>query len=96
MSESLADTRIGSGSDHTVFLNFIGVPVLGLGFEGDYGVYHSAYDDFFWMNHFGDPGYKYHTLMSQLWGSNGAAPRECRPAPIRLRDLCQQHPPVRK
>ena len=67
-SETLADTRIGSGSDHTVFLNFIGMPVLGLGFEGDYGVYHSAYDDFFWMNHFGDPGYKYHTLMTQLWG----------------------------
>ena len=65
---TLADTRIGSGSDHTVFLNFIGMPVLGLGFEGDYGVYHSGYDDFFWMNHFGDPGYKYHTLMSQLWG----------------------------
>ena len=68
LNESLADTRIGSGSDHTVFLNFIGMPVLGLGFEGDYGVYHSAYDDFFWMNHFGDPGYRYHTLMSQLWG----------------------------
>lgn len=67
-SSTLADTRIGSGSDHTVFLNFDGVPVLGLGFEGDYGVYHSAYDDFYWMNHFGDPGYKYHTLMSQLWG----------------------------
>src|SRR5579863_111461 len=67
-NQTLADTRIGSGSDHTVFLNFIGMPVLGLGFEGDYGVYHSAYDDFFWMNHFGDPGYKYHTLMSQLWG----------------------------
>jgi N-acetylated-alpha-linked acidic dipeptidase len=65
---TLADTRIGSGSDHTVFLNFIGMPVIGLGFEGDYGVYHSAYDDFFWMNHFGDPGYRYHTLMSQLWG----------------------------
>ncbi len=64
----LADTRIGSGSDHTVFLNFIGMPVIGLQFDGDYGVYHSAYDDFYWMNHFGDPGYKYHTLMSQLWG----------------------------
>jgi len=64
----LADTRIGSGSDHTVFLNFIGMPVIGLGFDGDYGVYHSAYDDFYWMNHFGDPGYRYHTLMSQLWG----------------------------
>ena len=68
IDDSLADTRIGSGSDHTVFLNFIGMPVLGLGFDGDYGVYHSAYDDFYWMNNFGDPGYKYHTLMSQLWG----------------------------
>jgi N-acetylated-alpha-linked acidic dipeptidase len=67
-NSTLADTRIGSGSDHTVFLNFVGMPVLGLGFVGDYGVYHSGYDDFFWMNHFGDPGYKYHTLMSQLWG----------------------------
>jgi N-acetylated-alpha-linked acidic dipeptidase len=65
---TLADTRIGSGSDHTVFLNFVGVPVIGLGFEGPYGVYHSMYDDFYWMNHFGDPGYRYHTLMSQLWG----------------------------
>jgi N-acetylated-alpha-linked acidic dipeptidase len=64
----LADTRIGSGSDHTVFLNFVGMPVIGLGFEGPYGVYHSMYDDFYWMNHFGDPGYRYHTLMSQLWG----------------------------
>jgi len=68
IDNSLADTRIGSGSDHTVFLNFIGMPVLGLGFDGDYGVYHSAYDDFYWMNHFGDPGYRYHTLMTQLWG----------------------------
>jgi N-acetylated-alpha-linked acidic dipeptidase len=67
-NETLADTRIGSGSDHTVFLNFIGMPVIGLQFDGDYGVYHSAYDDFYWMNHFGDPGYRYHTLMSQLWG----------------------------
>jgi len=46
----------------------VGMPVLGLQFDGPYGVYHSAYDDFFWMNHFGDPGYRYHTLMSQLWG----------------------------
>src|SRR5450759_440870 len=27
------------------------------------------YDDFYWMNHFGDPGYRYHVLMSQLWGT---------------------------
>jgi N-acetylated-alpha-linked acidic dipeptidase len=68
VDSGLADTRIGSGSDHTVFLNFVGIPVIGLEFDGDYGVYHSAYDDFYWMNHFGDPGYRYHTLMSQLWG----------------------------
>src|SRR5256885_2258278 len=65
---TLVNTRIGSGSDHTVFLNFIGMPVIGLGFQGPYGVYHSMYDDFYWMNHFGDPGYRYHTLMSQMWG----------------------------
>jgi N-acetylated-alpha-linked acidic dipeptidase len=65
---NLADTRIGSGSDHTVFLNFVGIPVIGLQFDGPYGVYHSGYDDFYWMNHFGDPAYRYHTLMSQLWG----------------------------
>ncbi len=65
---NMANTRIGSGSDHTVFLNFVGLPVMELQFNGPYGVYHSMYDDFYWMNHFGDPGYKYHTLMSQLWG----------------------------
>jgi N-acetylated-alpha-linked acidic dipeptidase len=65
---NLPNTRIGSGSDHTVFLDFVGLPVMDLAFEGDYGVYHSMYDDFYWMNHFGDPGYRYHTLMTQLWG----------------------------
>jgi N-acetylated-alpha-linked acidic dipeptidase len=64
----LAETRIGSGSDHTVFLNYLGIPTMLLQFDGPYGVYHSTYDDFYWMNHFGDPGYRYHTLMSQLWG----------------------------
>jgi N-acetylated-alpha-linked acidic dipeptidase len=64
----LANTRIGSGSDHTVFLNFLGIPVMGLTFVGPYGVYHSMYDDFYWMNHFGDPGYHYHAVMTQLWG----------------------------
>jgi N-acetylated-alpha-linked acidic dipeptidase len=65
----LANTQIGSGSDHTVFLNFLGIPTIGLTFVGPYGVYHSLYDDSFWMNHFGDPGYRYHALMTQLWGT---------------------------
>jgi len=65
---NVVNTRIGSGSDHTVFLNFLGRPVITLEFDGPYGVYHSVYDDYYWMNHFGDPGYKYHAAMSQLWG----------------------------
>jgi N-acetylated-alpha-linked acidic dipeptidase len=64
----LANGLIGSGSDHTVFLNFLGIPTMNLSFVGPYGVYHSLYDDYFWMNHFGDPGYRYHALMTQLWG----------------------------
>jgi N-acetylated-alpha-linked acidic dipeptidase len=64
----LVDTRIGSGSDHTVFLNYVGVPTVGLQFDGPYGVYHSMYDNFYWMNQFGDPGYRYHTLCAQVWG----------------------------
>jgi N-acetylated-alpha-linked acidic dipeptidase len=67
-ASNVVDVRIGSGSDHTVFLNHDGVPVVGLQFDGPYGVYHSVYDNFYWMNHFGDPGYRYHALMSQLWG----------------------------
>ncbi|MGH9804999.1 MAG: transferrin receptor-like dimerization domain-containing protein [Candidatus Acidiferrales bacterium] len=64
----LVNTRVGSGSDHTVFLNFLGIPVLLPDFEGPYGVYHSLYDSFYWMNQFGDPGYRVHALLTQLWG----------------------------
>jgi N-acetylated-alpha-linked acidic dipeptidase len=64
----LVETRIGSGSDHTVFLNHLGRPVVNLGFVGDYGVYHSGYDDFFWMSRIGDPGFLYHRTLTQMWG----------------------------
>src|ERR1044072_7077664 len=40
-----------------------------MGFSGDYGVYHSAYDSFYWMAHFGDPGFNYHVTAAQLWGT---------------------------
>jgi N-acetylated-alpha-linked acidic dipeptidase len=64
----LVNTRIGSGSDHTVFLNHLGRPTVGLEFDGKYGVYHSMYDDHFWVEHFGDPGFEYHLIITQLWG----------------------------
>ena len=58
---------IGSGSDHTVFLNHVCAPALDMSFEGDYGVYHSMYDDFFWMSHFGDPGMRYTKALAMIW-----------------------------
>lgn len=65
----LVVTRIGSGSDHTVFINHVGVPVVDMTFNGPYGVYHSAYDSHHWVATIGDPGFTYSRLMAQLWGT---------------------------
>jgi N-acetylated-alpha-linked acidic dipeptidase len=65
---NLIETRIGSGSDYAALLDHVGVPVIDVTYDGPYGVYHSAYDDFFWMNHFGDPGYRYHEAMARILG----------------------------
>lgn len=67
-AESLVVTRIGSGSDHTVFINHLGVPVVDMSFNGPYGVYHSAYDSHDWVSRIGDPGFRYAHLITQLWG----------------------------
>lgn len=68
----IAEARIGalgSGSDYTPFLQHLGVPSLDMGFGGDYGVYHSAYDSFHWMASFGDPTFQYHVAAAQIWGT---------------------------
>jgi N-acetylated-alpha-linked acidic dipeptidase len=65
---SLVNNRLGSGSDYTVFLNFLGIPVADMSFTGPYGVYHSIYDDHLWVSKFGDPGFRYHAAMTQVWG----------------------------
>lgn len=68
----IAEARIGSlgsGSDYTPFLQHLGVPALDMGFSGDYGVYHSAYDSFYWMSKFGDPTFAYHVAAAQIWGT---------------------------
>lgn len=69
---SMAEARIGalgSGSDYTPFLQHLGVASTDMGFNGDYGVYHSAYDSFYWMEKFGDPEFKYHVAAAQIWGT---------------------------
>jgi N-acetylated-alpha-linked acidic dipeptidase len=68
----IAEARIsalGSGSDYTPFLQHIGVTSLDMGFGGDYGVYHSAYDSFNWMSKFGDPDFTYHVAAAHVWGT---------------------------
>lgn len=67
-SEALVDNRLGSGSDYTVFLNHLGVPIADLTFDGPYGVYHSVYDNHNWVAKIGDPGFRFHVSLVQLWG----------------------------
>nr|MDQ3418888.1 aminopeptidase [Acidobacteriota bacterium] len=59
---------LGSGSDYTVFLDHLGVPSWDFGFNGGYGVYHSVYDNFRWMEKYGDPEFLYHAAGARLWG----------------------------
>ncbi len=59
---------LGSGSDYTPFFQHAGIPSIDMGFGGEYGVYHSIYDDFFWMKRFGDPKFLYHPAMGRIAG----------------------------
>jgi len=69
-----ADLRIealGSGSDFTAFLDHIGVASLNVSYgdEGDSGIYHSVYDDFYWFTHFSDSDFVYGRALSQTAGT---------------------------
>ena len=59
---------LGSGSDYTVFLQHLGVPSTDISSSGDYGVYHSTFDDFTWFKKFGDPDFLYEQQMSRVYG----------------------------
>ena len=69
-----ADLRIGalgSGSDYTAFLDFLGVASVNLGFGGEDngGIYHSIYDDFYWYTHFSDTNFVYGRALAQTAGT---------------------------
>src|SRR5207244_10101958 len=93
----LVNNRLGSGSDYTVFLNFIGVPVVDMSFTGPYGVYHSAYDNHLWVAKLGDPGFRYHAAMARIWGvmtlrlaNADVIPLDYRPYTFRLREFIKE------
>jgi len=60
---------LGAGSDFCPFFDYAGIPSIDMGFGGDYGVYHSLYDDFYWMKHFGDPSFAYHVALARILGT---------------------------
>jgi N-acetylated-alpha-linked acidic dipeptidase len=61
-------SALGAGSDFSAFLDYAGIPSIDVSFTGDYGVYHSLYDDFYWMRHFGDPDFTYHVALARVLG----------------------------
>ncbi len=58
---------LGSGSDYTAFVDHLGVPAVDVGFAGRYGVYHSIFDDFYWMEKFCDPEFLTHATAARLY-----------------------------
>jgi N-acetylated-alpha-linked acidic dipeptidase len=89
----IAEARIGalgSGSDFTPFLQHLGIPSTDMGFGGDYGVYHSAYDSFYWMSHFGDPTFAYHVTAARLWGIITMRLADAAGLPLDYRDYASQ------
>src|SRR6185436_8651528 len=80
--EELPVSVLGSGSDYTVFFSRLGVPSADLTFDGPYGVYHSVYDSFTWVDRIGDPGYYYHAAMARYWSVAALRLAECDYVPL--------------
>ena len=83
-------SALGSGSDFTPFLQHLGIASTDMGFGGDYGVYHSAYDSFYWMTRFGDPDFTYHVAAAQLWGTMALRLADAPALPFDYRDYAIQ------
>ncbi len=60
--------NLGSGSDFTSFLDHLGVPATDVRSSGNYGVYHSVFDNFAWYKKFGDPEFLYSQQMARIYG----------------------------
>jgi N-acetylated-alpha-linked acidic dipeptidase len=68
--DNLRLDALGSGSDYTPFLQHAGIASLNIGYggEGEYGVYHSAYDSFDHYLRFGDPKFDYGIVQAKTTG----------------------------
>ncbi|KAI4870519.1 Zn-dependent exopeptidase [Hypoxylon rubiginosum] len=59
---------LGAGSDYVAFQDIAGTSSIDITFGGAAHPYHSAYDNFEWMERVGDPGFIYHNLLGQVLG----------------------------
>ncbi|RMZ75283.1 hypothetical protein DV737_g5370, partial [Chaetothyriales sp. CBS 132003] len=58
---------LGAGSDYVAFQNFAGMSSIDLTFKGQRFPYHSCYDNWEWMDKFGDHGWDYHKALGEVW-----------------------------
>jgi N-acetylated-alpha-linked acidic dipeptidase len=64
-SEPEVGTIVGA-TDYTAFQENIGMSVIDLSSNGPYGVYHSQYDNYFWMSRIADPGFLQNAALSRF------------------------------
>jgi N-acetylated-alpha-linked acidic dipeptidase len=67
-STDVAVSDLGSGSDYSVFLQHLGIASTDIGSVGDYGQYHSTFDNFAWFTKFGDPTFAHEQKMARIFG----------------------------
>ena len=70
-SKDIPIYALGSGSDYSAFLEFLGLPALSIEYGGEGsngGVYHSRYDTFEHYARFGDPGFVYDAVLAKTIG----------------------------
>jgi N-acetylated-alpha-linked acidic dipeptidase len=68
--EGIRLEALGSGSDYSPFLQHAGIASLNISYdgEGEYGVYHSAYDSLAHYLRFGDPNFDYGITQAKTTG----------------------------
>ncbi|RVX73304.1 hypothetical protein B0A52_02946 [Exophiala mesophila] len=60
-------TGLGAGSDYVAFQDIAGTSSLDMTFKGQHYPYHSCYDNYDWMQKYGDPEFRYHKAMGEIW-----------------------------
>lgn len=82
---------LGSGSDFSPFLQHLGIASLSLEFdgEGQYGVYHSAYDSFTHFTRFVDPTFQYAIATAKVVGRAVLRTAQAPLLPLRAQDFSE-------